>query len=580
MPENPLARLIPGLARCRPGAPDGELVAAYAGARDEAAFAELVRRHGPMVLAVCRRVVRNQADADDAFQATFLVLARKAGSLRPPGSVGPWLHGVAFRTAREAVRRAARRRAKEGRVVPRETAPDEQWSDLRAVLDAELDRLPRKYAEVLVLCDMEDRPRSDVAALLGVPEGTVASRLARARDALAARLARRGVGAVAGVATGVLAGDARAAVPPELVADTTRAATALGAASPGAVELANAILRTAALRLKLLVAGCVVAAVAVAGWVATAGPGPRDDGPTGGPTGQDPRPAPAPPAAVADPAAALRAKVAGLWQVESGMRDNRPLTDWERQGFRLDFGASGVLTVHRGQLRGQRTFTWAADPAATPPALVLTPTDGNPAGAVRVPFELKGDSLTVVWPESSGQRGRGPQVDGRLTLVKVAPGGPAALAVAPSAQNVVGARLAGIWEGDDEWNRRLGLPARPGGAAGIRLTFAGDPAVAAEVPAEYRPMFADRRVYLAGRLTVARAGGEPVAYRFLLTEHDGGPLLVYFVPRTGDEWACEEAVTVVLVPGADRSRDLLFLTEFESAPYAPTGGFRRAAAKK
>src|SRR5947208_15370082 len=101
MAENPLARLMPGLARCRyDAAPDGELVAAYARDRDEAAFTELVRRHGPMVLAVCRRVVRNAADADDAFQATFLVLARRAAGLHTDAPLGPWLHGVAFRTAR------------------------------------------------------------------------------------------------------------------------------------------------------------------------------------------------------------------------------------------------------------------------------------------------------------------------------------------------------------------------------------------------------------------------------------------------------------------------------------------------
>src|SRR5262245_14045540 len=187
MPENPLARLIPGLARCRyDDAPDGELVAAYADAHDEAAFAEMVRRHGAMVLAVCRRVVRNAADADDVFQATFLVLARKAGAIRPPGAVGPWLHGVAFRTAREAVRRAARRREKERRVPPREPIPEPPAADVRPILDAELARLPEKFAQVLVLCDMEGQSRGEVAALLRVPEGTVASRLARAREALAA----------------------------------------------------------------------------------------------------------------------------------------------------------------------------------------------------------------------------------------------------------------------------------------------------------------------------------------------------------------------------------------------------------
>src|SRR5204863_2254188 len=124
--------------------PDDELVNRYTRGRDEEAFTELVRRHGPMVLSVCRRVVRNAADADDVFQATFMVLARRAGSIRPASAVGAWLHGVAFRTAREALRRAARRRAKESRVPPRDETPEPALADVRPVLDAELARLPKK----------------------------------------------------------------------------------------------------------------------------------------------------------------------------------------------------------------------------------------------------------------------------------------------------------------------------------------------------------------------------------------------------------------------------------------------------
>src|ERR1700754_2963256 len=125
MSDKRMARIVPTLARCRAdGAPDDELVGRYVLGRDEEAFAELVRRHGAMVLAVCRRVVRNAADADDVFQATFLVLARKAGSIRPPGAVGACLHGVAARPARDALRRATRRREKEKHVPPREPSPE------------------------------------------------------------------------------------------------------------------------------------------------------------------------------------------------------------------------------------------------------------------------------------------------------------------------------------------------------------------------------------------------------------------------------------------------------------------------
>lgn len=180
MAENPVARLIPEFARYRlDGAADGDLLERYVRSRDEDAFAELVRRHGGMVLGVCRRVLRNSADADDAFQAAFLVLAKRAAAVQPPSAVGAWLHGVAFRCSREALKRAARRHKYESRVSPREPDPEPMPHDIRPILDAELDRLPRPFAEVLVLCDMEDRPRREVAALLGVPEGTIASRLSR-----------------------------------------------------------------------------------------------------------------------------------------------------------------------------------------------------------------------------------------------------------------------------------------------------------------------------------------------------------------------------------------------------------------
>src|SRR5207237_10581394 len=138
-----------------------------------------------------------------------------------------------------------------------------------------------------------------------------------------------------------------------------------------------------ALRVKLLAVGLVVV-VTVTGWAAAgAYPGPRPD--AAGSAVRDPAPAPLA-APAADPAAARRERLAGLWQVESGTRDGRPLTDWERQGFRVGFDPAGVFTIHRGQLHEQRTFTWAVDRAAPAPTLVLTPTDGNPAGVIRVPF--------------------------------------------------------------------------------------------------------------------------------------------------------------------------------------------------
>src|SRR6516164_632310 len=139
------------------GATDGNLLDLYVRQKDEAAFEALVRRHGPMVLGVCRRILGNGPDAEDAFQATFLVLVRKAASIRPAGMVGNWLYGVAHRTALEARRSAAKRRAKEAQVAPRTETPGDNLAHLRPLLDQELDRLPDKYRAALVLCDLQGR---------------------------------------------------------------------------------------------------------------------------------------------------------------------------------------------------------------------------------------------------------------------------------------------------------------------------------------------------------------------------------------------------------------------------------------
>ncbi len=162
-------------------ATDDQLLDLFCRQGDEAAFASLVHRHGPMVFGVCRRILGNHHDAEDAFQATFLILVRKAASIRTRAKLKNWLYGVACRTALEARRARARRRAKEARVVPRLEAPadDILGNDLRTILDEELIRLPEKYQEVIVLCDLEGKGRREAAGQLGCPEGTVASRLVR-----------------------------------------------------------------------------------------------------------------------------------------------------------------------------------------------------------------------------------------------------------------------------------------------------------------------------------------------------------------------------------------------------------------
>ncbi|MCI0640268.1 MAG: sigma-70 family RNA polymerase sigma factor [Gemmataceae bacterium] len=177
---------------------DAQLLERFLAEREEAAFAALVRRHGPMVLGVCRRVLRDLHDADDAFQATFLVLIKKADVILPRERVGPWLYGVAFRTALKAKAMKDRRRAKQQPLhdVPGATdAPNAEWL---ALLDREINRLPEKYRLPIVLCDLEGKTRKQAARQLGCPEGTVATRLQHGRALVQKRLARRGVTLAAG----------------------------------------------------------------------------------------------------------------------------------------------------------------------------------------------------------------------------------------------------------------------------------------------------------------------------------------------------------------------------------------------
>jgi RNA polymerase sigma factor (sigma-70 family) len=227
------------LLRDGAGLTDGQLLGSFIEHRDETAFAALVRRHGPMVWGVCRRLLP-QHDAEDAFQAAFLVLVRKATSIVPRERVANWLYGVAHQTALHASRTAARRRAREKQVTEMpEPAVAEQnlWQDLQSLLDQELSGLPEAYREIIVLSDLEGKTRKEVARQLGLPEGTVGSRLARARTVLAKRLAERGVVFSGSVAAVLSAGSASA--PPALVASTIKAASLLAAGQAAGVVSAN-----------------------------------------------------------------------------------------------------------------------------------------------------------------------------------------------------------------------------------------------------------------------------------------------------------------------------------------------------
>jgi RNA polymerase sigma factor (sigma-70 family) len=231
---------------------DRELLRQYAAGGDGEAFAVLLRRHGPMVWGVCRRVLRHRQDAEDAFQATFLVLARKAATLRQPELLGNWLYGVASRVARKARRRAAARAADPERQAEPMAPLAEPvlalaYQELQRILDEEINRLPEKYRAPLVLCYLQGLTYEQAAVALHRPLGSMSWLLAQAREALRRRLVRRGLAVSAGVIALLAAVGRAEAVPRSLEAGAL--AVAGGQASAEVAALAEAGLGVTALAL-------------------------------------------------------------------------------------------------------------------------------------------------------------------------------------------------------------------------------------------------------------------------------------------------------------------------------------------
>jgi RNA polymerase sigma-70 factor (ECF subfamily) len=260
MPAEPFPHVVACLRRAaapaEADASDGELLGRFVATRDEASFAALVRRHGPTVLGVCRRILGSHADAEDACQAVFLILVRKAGSVRPPGMLAGWLHGVARNVSRRALRMAVRRQRHE-RASATRPRPGKTDPELRMLIDRELNRLPAESRTAIILCDVEGLTRSEAAGRLGWAEGTVASRLARGRQILARRLIRAGLGS-----GGALA----AASVPELSAGVIESIVRVGlgpasTAPPAVLALTGGVLRAMSMkRYALILAVGLVAA--------------------------------------------------------------------------------------------------------------------------------------------------------------------------------------------------------------------------------------------------------------------------------------------------------------------------------
>ena len=236
------------------GLSDGQLLARFIEHQDEAAFEALVRRHGPMVLGVGRRLLHNHHDAEDAFQATFLVLVRRATTIVPPEKLANWLYGVAYRTALKAKATNFNRAKHEEPVIGEleDRSPRDPWDELRPLLDRELNGLPNKYRLPIILCDLQGQSIKEASRNLNWPQGTLAGRLARARALLAKRVARYGRVLAVGTLAAALADHAAlASVPASLIFSTIQAAglgsagfTAAGLISANVAALTKGVLKS------------------------------------------------------------------------------------------------------------------------------------------------------------------------------------------------------------------------------------------------------------------------------------------------------------------------------------------------
>jgi RNA polymerase sigma factor (sigma-70 family) len=338
------------------GATDGQLLHRFSRGRDESAFAALVRRHGPLVLGVCRRVLRQEQDAEDVFQATFLVLARKAGSLDRRGSLGGWLYQVAYHMALKARRRAAARQKREAQAVrcgEADPLSEVTGRELLAVFDEELQALPEAERQALVLCYLQGKTRDEAARAAGCSASTLKRRLERGKGRLRLRLARRGLALPAALLAAGLAQTAKAAGCGSLAARTVRAGmlltagrSAAGVASPQALALAcDALASLTANRVNALGAFLVALLFlgAGAGLVASGKSAALPPTPSEAP-GEERK---APAATPAAPAAEDRKEAAVGGRVLDG--DGKPVKDALVTGYgALEFGSLSVQFQTKG----------------------------------------------------------------------------------------------------------------------------------------------------------------------------------------------------------------------------------------
>lgn len=477
---------------------DGQLLQRFLDRRDEEAFTALLARHGVMVWSLCLRVLGNADDAEDAFQATFLVLVKKAGTIAPRDRVGNWLYGVAHNAALKLREGQRRRRAREARAAARPPhlplAPE-----LSEVLDAELSRLPDKYREAVVACDLEGKTRAEAAQHLGWPEGTVAGRLARARELLARRLTRHGL---AGAAL-----PPAAAVPPALAAITGRAALAVAAGLSGAevssraLSLMQGVLKTMYLsQLKGITIWAMLLLAVGLGVGAAARPGAGRDGEEGAPPaavakGQQTPVPKVPTARSATTGEEELARLVGMWRLSSGTITEqdppsknsitREFTPAERHGYTLKIEADGALTFAKGGVSKRLKFVVSVAPDKSPRQINLYPLGSDEDKCYRGVYEMEGDRLRLAcydhWFNDKPPPRVGPIKLGDfgrylvLERFKEASSDQAKKANLPNPPEPGGEyqkRLAGLWRVNDAMRGGKGLTAWE--RLGMRFDFGAD----------------------------------------------------------------------------------------------------------
>lgn len=378
---------------------DVQLLRRFAERRDEAAFETLLRQHGPMVFGVCQRVLGHRHEAEDAFQAAFLVLVRKARAIARGELLAQWLYGVAYRCALKARTLSAKRRLweKQGEAMPHVAAkPLPEWSDLEPVLDEELSRLPDKYRLPIVLCYLQGKTNTEAAEELGWTKGTVSGRLARARDLLRDRLTRRGVTLSAAAVSTLLEQAASAGMPSSLVGSTLRVAdpAAAGSAAAGVVSthvlaIADGVLKTMlATKLKMMTLVVVVFGAFLTGAGVLASHLGDSDRPT-------------PEKETAAKPMSDDDLIQGTWSVSevaiSGLHQAKEESTKQKWVITRD---KIVITYEDGSTR---EMTFKLDSTKKPKSIDLTVHGGLDKTTMPGIYELTGDQLKICW-ENGGPR--------------------------------------------------------------------------------------------------------------------------------------------------------------------------------